>query len=216
MALVLPSFVRVLLSRREDPALPGPSGELVSARALRGRGQPPAPPRPRARRRVGSCSGRRGRHCGGPAPALASRATAREMWGERGRPVRPEGQRDGANDQRRQRTRSPSRSARPCPTSEPRSSTSSTSWPTWWGWPSSAASWPSRRPSRLRTTGSPDWPTAASSSSGSTRRSATWVAGEPRWPSCSSTSIASSWSTIGQTTRPGDRVLNEMADRSWP
>ena len=63
----------------------------------------------------------------------------------------------------------PSRSAPTCRTSAATSSTVSTNWRACSAWPSNAARWPSRWPSRRRTTRSPGWPTAACSWSASRR-----------------------------------------------
>ena len=151
MALVLPSFVRVFLSRKEDVAFRRAVGELVAAGDSRDVAEHLLP---HVCALVGASR----------AALLASDGTvvARyPVWTDDDGPDAWDADdcRERHNDASPCRptaappTRSPSRSARPCRTSAARSCTSSTSWPAWSGWPSSAARWPSRWPSRPRTTG---------------------------------------------------------------
>ena len=169
MALVLPSFLRVFLSRKEDEAFRRAIGELVSAGDSRDVAEHLLP---HVCALVGASK----------AALLAGDGTvvARyPAWLDT--TVGPTRGRVPARRPRRttasacaptaaRRTSSPSTSVRTCRTSGATSCTSSTSWPAWSGSPSSVARWPSRWPSRPHTTVSPAWPTAPCSWTGWRRR----------------------------------------------
>ena len=150
VALVLPSFLRVFLSRNEDAAFRRAVSELVSAGDSRDVAEHLLP---HVCALVGASW----------AALLAGDGTvvARyPVWTEDDGPDPWDADnsatdRDGSpcRPAAAPPTRSPSGSARPCRTSAARNCTSSISWRTWSGWPSSAARWPSRSPSRPRTTG---------------------------------------------------------------
>ena len=161
VALVLPSFVRVFLSRREDMAFRRAIGELVSAGDSRDVAERLLP---HVCALVGATK----------AALLAGDGTvvARFPAGPAGtvlrtgawtRAPRTTGTASPCAPTSEAPTCWPSRSAPTCRTSAATSSTVSTNWRACSAWPSNAARWPSRWPSRRRTTRSPAWPTAACS-----------------------------------------------------
>ena len=141
------------------PGLPDPQGRRRLppghrrpglGRRLARRGRAPPPPRVRTGRSLQGRAPRRDGTVRGPLPVLGRRIRLPDDWSERRR-------RRGATDPGAHATAAPpiarrARSAPTCRTSAARSCASSTSWPAWSGWPSSAAKWPSRLRSRPRTT----------------------------------------------------------------
>jgi len=184
MALVLPSFLRVFLSRKENTEFRRAMGELVSATDSKDVAERLLP------------------HVCALVGASSAALLTEDGTVIAGYPVWREGEvtedwsthSEGTSDRITVRAH--------CPTSGPTNCTSSTSWPAWWASPSSAVRWQSRSPSRPRTTRSPAWPTGRCSRSGWARPSATSGDGAKRLRSCSSTSTASNSSTTGPTTRP--------------